>query len=502
MKSKVLSAVLLILFGFGLRFEVQAKPAPEPYKRLKANTARQLTFPTTSTDEGHIVVIQGNEDVVLPENNFDLEHTALRFTPNDNLGGYDLAGPFDLPTGHLDLDTERVVGETLDLDDDGYRPVAIGFPFTFFGQEYTELFVNMDGNVTFVAGDDSVGPRDLQHFTAGFPRIGGFYADLNLRDNERSMVDVKRWSDQLTITWFDVAPYEVPDTPITMSIILFDTGVIEILFEWVFAESGIVGISAGGGENSSEATLVDYSERPSIEGTSGAIAEIFVSISTVNLYNVAKAFYQNHGDDFDSLICFTNFESDLDYIGALAFAIPVQNKTEGLGMPTDLDDTKQFGSDGRLRTFISMMNLKQWDDNPLKNTYAPATSTLNVLAHEFGHGWGTTIKPEALLQSDLVHWNSFLHTAGSVMGGNDIRDNGDGSFITLEPTDLYGPLDLYLMGLLPPEAILPTFLVVAPHDIDSPYYGSLDADSFRDIGPTAGATFQGLRHDITIENII
>ena len=49
----------------------------------------------------------------------------------------------------------------------------------FFGEEYTELFVNSDGNLTFGKGDAASWARDLQRFLGESPRIGVLYADLN-----------------------------------------------------------------------------------------------------------------------------------------------------------------------------------------------------------------------------------------------------------------------------------------------------------------------------------
>ena len=51
--------------------------------------AGEVTFESTSTDVGNLVVINGNEHIVQPKNTFDLAGQNLRFTPND-VGGYDV----------------------------------------------------------------------------------------------------------------------------------------------------------------------------------------------------------------------------------------------------------------------------------------------------------------------------------------------------------------------------------------------------------------------------
>ena len=361
-------------------------------------------------------------------------------------------------------------------------------------------------NLTFGTGDTNGRARDLQNFLGGPPRIGALYADLNplgssaFFGEEATAVEVKDSPGQITITWFNVPSFEAFDSEVTMQVVLFDTGVIDILFESSRVRTGIVGLSPGSLNNAFQATLVDYSDELPLVGTTSAIAEVFVEESTVNIQNVAREFYKSHGDDFDSLVLFTNFESDLDLFGVLAFAVPVTNDVLGIGSGytgNDIfpifDHTDDYGSQSRLRTFLVMKNLKVWSDNPLGNVSGSASSTLSVVAHEFGHGWGIDINPIQLLGRDFAHWNFFLHTAGSVMGGNDIRDNGDGTFTTLAPKDIFGPLDLYLMGLLKPHDVPPTFLVVDPYDIDipPPFDNPALLGNLRFLNPMADVTFRG-----------
>ena len=493
-KLLVVTTTLLIIFSL----KAQAKSGDAPYQRLQVNTAQKVTFESTSTDVGNLVVINGNEHIIQPKNTFDLAGNSLRFTPND-LGGYDVSMPEE-------VEFVEAFGDVLDLEDDDSRKVDIGFDFPFFGEKHGDVFVNSDGNLTFGKGDAALRARDLQRFLGESPRIGVLYADLF--PGFGSTVEVKQSSKQVTITWFDVDAYSVSffgGGSITMQVLLFDTGIIDIVFQESDIRAGIVGISPGGLNDAFQVTLVDYSDNLPLEGAMGAIAEVFVDLPTVNLQNVAREFYRTHGDDFDSLILFTNFESNLDDVGALAFAISVQNDVLGIGTPNrreifpQFDHTANYGSGGNLRTFLAMKNLKIWEDDPLENTFGPTTSTLSVLAHEYGHRWMAYIDPPVLLTRDRAHWNFFLHTSGSVMGGNDIQDNGDGTFTTLAPKDLYSPLDLYLMGLLKQEEVPPTFLVTNPHDLDIPPPHNEQIFSGYSVGDVG---FRGEKNEITIEDII
>ena len=500
-KLLVVTAALLIIFSLS----AQAKSGDEPHQRLQLNTAGEVTFESTSTDVGNLVVISGNEHIVQPKNTFDLAGQNLRFTPND-LGGYDVSMPED-------VEFIQAFGDVLELSDDDSKKVEIEFDFPFFGEEYTELFVNSDGNLTFGKGDAASWARDLQRFLGESPRIGVLYTDLN-PFYSFGTVEVKQSAKQLTVTWFEVDAYSdsfFGGGTLTMQVILFDTGVIDIVFEESDVRTGVVGVSPGGLDDAFQANLVDYSDDLPVEGTTGAIAEVFVDLPTVNLQNVAREFYRTHGDDFDSLVLFTNFESNPDLVEVLAFAVNVQNDVLGIGNPNrseifpQFDHTAEYGSEGKLKSFLTMKSLKVWEDDPLENTFGPATSTLSVLAHEFGHTWIAFIDPPVLLTRDQAHWNFFLHTNGSLLGGNDIQDNGDGTFITLAPKDIYSPLDLYLMGLLKPEDVPPTFLVTDPHDLDiPPPYDQqvVSTDDLQHLYSLGDVSFRGDKQEIRIEDII
>ena len=238
-KLLVVTATLLIIFSLQ---QAQAKSGDEPHQRLQLNTAQEVTFESTSTDVGNLVLINGNEHIVQPKNTFDLAGQNLRFTLND-LGGYDVSMPED-------VEFVQAFGDVLQLSDDDSKKVEIEFDFPFFGEEYTEFFVNSDGNLTFGKGDAASGARDLQRFLGESPRIGVLYTDLNpyapFPDpfGETPTVEVKQSAKQVTITWFNVEAFSEQffgGVTLTMQVVLFDTGVIDVIFEKSEVRTGIVG---------------------------------------------------------------------------------------------------------------------------------------------------------------------------------------------------------------------------------------------------------------------
>ncbi len=64
-------------------------------------------------------------------------------------------------------------------DDGSSAAVPIGFPVNFFGQTYTTLFVNNNGNVTFDAAQSAYTPYDLLSTTRVI--IAPFFADVDTR---------------------------------------------------------------------------------------------------------------------------------------------------------------------------------------------------------------------------------------------------------------------------------------------------------------------------------
>jgi hypothetical protein len=80
------------------------------------------------------------------------------------------------------------------------------------------------------------------------------------------------------------------------------------------------------------------------------------------------------------------------------------------------------------------------------------------------------------------------------MEGNEIEDLGNGSFRTHPPGRRYSPLDLYLMGLIDQTEVPPFFFVQEPTGL---LQGRAN-ESF----PRGNVRFQGVRHDVTIDDVV
>lgn len=133
----------------------------------------------------------------------------------------------------------------------------------------------------------------------------------------------------------------------------------------------------------------------------------------------------------------------------------------------------------------------------------------HVLSHELGHRWLYFIDidspgaPANILQPAGGHPAQYVHMPAafdvytdhdsSTMGGAFFTDHGDGTFTAPDPVANFGYTwhELYLMGLARPE------------EVDDWYWiGNSDPSLGDAYYPPAGITVSGVRHDVTIDDVI
>jgi hypothetical protein len=436
----------------------------------------------SSFDVGQIAVLVDNGDLARLKNTVDLQRTALRFRPAG--GGYTLE--------RLALPLEPDTGAALTLDDDDSRPVALGFAFPFFGGTYTDAFVNSDGNVTFGAGDSASTSRNMGRLVNGPPRVAPLLADL---DPQRGTVSVLTQQDHATVTWRTVPQFEKSDRS-TFQVTLWADGRVDFVYDAALSttiEEAVVGIAPGGGRDG--LTAVDLSSANGVTGVKGALAESFRTDDDLDLVAVARRFYETHGDDYQQLVVYTS--RTLVSGGVVAFETLVKNTDRGIG-EDDTDLTREYGSAGRLESFVMMDSLSKYPTNLLQ-PFVGEDSALAVLAHEVGHRWlaqalfrdGNSLSSE-LLGRDDVHWSFFMDTDGSFLEGNDIEAQADGRFRTVGSALRYSALDQYLMGMRDASEVPPVFVVRNP----------TGTSSTRERAPRTGIVFDGVRKDVAIGDIV
>jgi hypothetical protein len=217
------------------------------------------------------------------------------------------------------------------------------------------------------------------------------------------------------------------------------------------------------------------------------------SINTLPRQEIAKEFFRAHADTYDFIVIFANFDFQMPEADAKAFYLEVKNDTQGIGKLL-FDDSNLFGSNGKLQGIIDMGNISV---HPIDLTDPRFEDTISDLAHEQMHRWGANVRfrdsngatSTALLGKGGNHWSFLLDSEGSVLYGNDWKDNGNGTFTSIGANKYYSPLDLYLMGFYDKSQVLPMLLIentiIDPTQL-----------------PSAGATITGTQRYVTIDDII
>lgn len=207
---------------------------------------------------------------------------------------------------------------------------------------------------------------------------------------------------------------------------------------------------------------------------------------------IAREYFKAHGD-VDFLVYLSTFDYAMCQPTALGFYNTVRNETLGINQPI-MNISAAYGSSGMIQGTIDMGNVTSFASNP----YGPKLEeVLNTLGHELMHRFGAFVRfknPDGTLNTGLLgkdgsHWSYLLDTQGSLMLGNAWKDNGDGTFTSSTNREIYSPLDLYLMGMIPKEQVPPMLL------IDNP---AIDKTKL----PELGATITGTAQTVTIDDII
>ncbi len=439
---------------------------------------------------GDLVLISDDGTLVSEANPFDLRERTLVFSPAGSRGfAYwtDVAG------------VDFSAGDRIGIGDDVSRSYDLSFDFPFLGQSYRRLFLNSDGNLTFVEGDSASTERSLERFLSGPPRIALFFADLDATAGGE--VRVLNVPDRFVVTWAAV-PEWGKEEPSTFQIEIVRDGTIYMRYgAIVSAASGIVGVApGGGGGGGGEVSLVDLGGEP--RELAGAIAERFLRGRTIDNLAVSRSFYRELSDSYDSLVVWTNFASDED--DAFAYSVPVANDASGTGDGV-YDFTAEWGSEGELETYVFMGDVRRYPRDPNEPVLGAASrpTTLGLLSHEVGHRFlamAEVLHPgvavDVLLGRQSSHWSFFLDTDASFLEGNDIQEESPGRFRTVETVSRYSRLDLYLMGLADASEVAPFFVVTGA---SANVFGEpLDNEST----PREGVVITGTRTDLTIDEVI
>ena len=103
-------------------------------------------------DIGQIAVVRDEGDIILPANPYDLRSLAVAFARN-GVGTYD-----PRPSSRS---FQSSVGQKITLGDDDSASVTLPFTVPFYSGRFNQIFINSDGNITFVSIDNASTELDV-----------------------------------------------------------------------------------------------------------------------------------------------------------------------------------------------------------------------------------------------------------------------------------------------------------------------------------------------------
>ena len=145
--------------------------------------------------------------------------------------------------GRYVLDISTTEGIVLGLGDDDSEEVALGFTFPFQGQNWTSVFVNSNGNLTFGSGNTDFS-ESVSEFLSDQPRIAPLWDDLS--PNNGGMVTIEYGSGSATVSFIGVPEFPATGSN-TFSVTMFADGSVDVQYDGMSALDGLVGVTEGGG---------------------------------------------------------------------------------------------------------------------------------------------------------------------------------------------------------------------------------------------------------------
>jgi hypothetical protein len=238
-----------------------------------------------------------------------------------------------------------------------------------------------------------------------------------------------------------------------------------------------------------------------VEGSEEVLATDGATVG-VRMAAVARKVIERYGDNFSALTLWLTFDETVSP-RAGAYEFTVKADVRGLGI-TPQDNGRTFGSMGTLRSILNMKRVWQGVREDTLEAWRPQ---LEVWGQESGHRWmvfmgvrdpRTGETSDVLLGRDCSHYSRYVDTQGSVHDGLAWIDNQDGTFSTgPDRTFRFGNLDLYGMGLLPPDE-MPSFFYID----DIPGYKRGTCGQYDTTAKPLQNRISGTRVEVNIDDIV
>lgn len=174
------------------------------------------------------------------------------------------------PTDHTTSIFASGVSTSTEYLDDSAVEVSLGFTFPFFGNDYTTVFVNTNGGVTFGGADtswDQVVATDI-----AVPGIAILWGDLDPSQGDPlnpDQINYRKYSDRFVLMYTDIRRHDKPDTN-TMTLTLYSDGHITMTYDVQETTYAMVGVFDGSQAGYSQVGLLSpptYDNFSAVPGT-------------------------------------------------------------------------------------------------------------------------------------------------------------------------------------------------------------------------------------------
>ena len=516
----------------------------------------------TITTQGNLIVMTLDKGALGTSNLFDLSHRTLRFEPEG--GRYRVE---NLPE-HWDAE----FGSPMTSG----RATLGRFAFPFSGKSWNALSVGVTGSITFddspptegrggrggAGGGLSVArfaelAEAASTFVNTVPAISVFF-----KPRMSGMRFFKELADRVLVTWTLTEPVggiqDMTWTP-TMNrfqAALYKDGTIELTYDDVHAEDGIVGVYPVATKDAETATAsarstasiaaVDFSTVKKSDGPFAVVYEAFHYLKPPRAVDLTCTVINALGDKFDMLAYYSDFRIDNPEAGTSSSG-PLGGGPNGgavTGIGANQRNLANYCTQGRFQwqyiqpVYVGANQMAEYPppgvtDSNTHNIIAyerqlaertsngmipPYDYAMSQIGHEMGHRWSAFVSAKVngeTIQLGPTHWARGLQAPvafpyqrpveASAMGGGVWQDNFDGTFTQLDD-DYYVPatgwsyLDLYLMGLIAPSEVPDFFILrnLVPQGRDANGHPVFKADrtkvSIQDVIAAEGARQPDVDH--------
>jgi len=159
----------------------------------------------------------------------------LEFTPITVAAGAPVTG--------IDVIFNGLAPGTIELGDDDFVEIDLGFTFTLCDQSFETVFVNSNGNLTFGAPDTDFS-ESAAELLANPPRIAGLWDDLN--PSSSGTVSFDRDSNRFSVTFTNVPEFFSTGANTFTMELKRAANEVDIVYGGITASDGIAGVSCGG----------------------------------------------------------------------------------------------------------------------------------------------------------------------------------------------------------------------------------------------------------------